>query len=157
MKEFFIILALISIAMFLILLVLVQRGRGGGLAGALGGAGGQSAFGAKAGDTFTKITMWTAFIWIVFCVVAVRLLSGSSEPAAPELLGGMGTGAETVGEGESATPPATTDGSEKSSPGKTAPGKTAPGKTGPPDTSLPSNPNPAPGGGTGSDDSNRGK
>ena len=157
MKEFFIILALIGIALFLILLVLVQRGRGGGLAGALGGAGGQSAFGAKAGDTFTKITMWTAFIWIVFCIVAVRLLSGSSEPAAPELLGGMGTGAETVGEDKSATPPATTDGSEKSAPGKTAPEKTGPGKTGPPDTSLPSNPNPAPGGGTGRDDSTRGK
>ena len=61
MKEFFIVIALIGIALFLILLVLVQRGRGGGLAGALGGAGGQSAFGAKAGDTFTKITMWTAF------------------------------------------------------------------------------------------------
>jgi preprotein translocase subunit SecG len=46
MKIVFIIMALIGIALFLILLVLVQRGRGGGLAGALGGAGGQSAFGA---------------------------------------------------------------------------------------------------------------
>ena len=36
-------------SLFLILLVLVQRGRGGGLAGALGGMGGQSAFGTKAG------------------------------------------------------------------------------------------------------------
>jgi preprotein translocase subunit SecG len=65
---------LILMALFLILLVLVQRGRGGGLAGALGGMGGQSAFGAKAGDTFTKITMWTAFLWIVLCVVAVLVL-----------------------------------------------------------------------------------
>ena len=80
MKEFFIVITLIGFALFLILLVLVQRGRGGGLAGALGGAGGQSAFGAKAGDTFTKITMWTAFFWIVFCVIAVRLMTGSGEP-----------------------------------------------------------------------------
>ena len=56
---------------FLILLVLVQRGRGGGLAGALGGMGGSSAFGAKAGDVFTRITIVTASIWIVVCLVAV--------------------------------------------------------------------------------------
>ena len=88
MKEFFIVITLIGFAFFLILLVLVQRGRGGGLAGALGGAGGQSAFGAKAGDTFTKITMWTAFFWIVFCVIAVRLMTGSGEPDFSSSLGG---------------------------------------------------------------------
>ena len=88
MKEFFIVTALIGIALFLILLVLVQRGRGGGLAGALGGAGGQSAFGAKAGDTFTKITMWTAFFWIVFCVFAVRMMTESGEPDFSSTLGG---------------------------------------------------------------------
>lgn len=97
MKEFFIVIALIGIALFLILLVLVQRGRGGGLAGALGGAGGQSAFGAKAGDTFTKITMWTAFFWIVFCVIAVRLMTGSGEPDFSSTLGGAQT--ETIPEG----------------------------------------------------------
>ena len=48
------------LAIFLILLVLVQRGRGGGLTGALGGMGGSSAFGAKAGDIFTRITIVTA-------------------------------------------------------------------------------------------------
>ena len=88
MKEFFIVITLIGFAFFLILLVLVQRGRGGGPAGALGGAGGQSAFGAKAGDTFTKITMWTAFFWIVFCVIAVRLMTGSGEPDFSSSLGG---------------------------------------------------------------------
>jgi preprotein translocase subunit SecG len=88
MKDFFIVITLIGFALFLILLVLVQRGRGGGLAGALGGAGGQSAFGAKAGDTFTKITMWTAFFWIVFCVFAVRIMTGSSEPDFSDTLRG---------------------------------------------------------------------
>ncbi len=48
----------------MVLLILVQRGRGGGLVGALGGAGGQSAFGTKAGDLFTRITVVTAGIWI---------------------------------------------------------------------------------------------
>ena len=58
------------LAIFLVLLVLVQRGRGGGLAGALGGAGGSSAFGAKAGDVFTKITIVVATMWIILCVGA---------------------------------------------------------------------------------------
>src|SRR4051812_40658625 len=64
-------LLLSSLAIFLVLLVLVQRGRGGGLAGALGGMGGSSAFGAKAGDIFTRITIITASIWIFFCLIAL--------------------------------------------------------------------------------------
>jgi preprotein translocase subunit SecG len=52
------------LSLFMILLILVQRGRGGGLVGALGGPGGQSAFGTKAGDLFTRITVVTAAVWI---------------------------------------------------------------------------------------------
>ncbi len=66
-------------SVFLILLVLVQRGRGGGLTGALGGMGGQSAFGTKAGDVFTRITMVTAAIWILLCMGAIWKL-GSHNP-----------------------------------------------------------------------------
>jgi preprotein translocase subunit SecG len=62
-------------ALFMILLILIQRGRGGGLVGALGGMGGQSAFGTKAGDLFTRITMWTAFFWIVIAAGTVKYLS----------------------------------------------------------------------------------
>lgn len=61
-------------ALFLILLVLIQRGRGGGLAGAFGGMGGQSAFGTKAGDVFTKITVAIAGFWIVLCILATNVL-----------------------------------------------------------------------------------
>ena len=61
-------LALSSI--FLVLLVLVQKGRGGGLAGALGGPGGSSAFGAKAGDIFTRITIVAAVVWVIFAIGA---------------------------------------------------------------------------------------
>ena len=76
---FLIIFGLIFVAIFLILVVLVQRGRGGGLAGALGGMGGQSAFGTKAGDTFTKITIWTAAVWILLCVAGVKYLSSNTD------------------------------------------------------------------------------
>lgn len=63
---------LFLVSAFLILLVLVQRGRGGGLAGALGGMGGQSAFGTKAGDLFTRVTIVVAAIWIILCAFAVK-------------------------------------------------------------------------------------
>ena len=74
-------------ALFLILLVLVQRGRGGGLAGALGGMGGQSAFGTKAGDLFTRITIGVAAFWIILCAVSVKLLSGDQSRVAGDLGG----------------------------------------------------------------------
>ena len=89
------------ISLFLILLVLVQRGRGGGLTGALGGMGGQSAFGTKAGDTFTRVTIIAATIWILFAILSVKLLGGKSGPlgdpnAAPPPIelptGGAGAG-----------------------------------------------------------------
>src|SRR5262245_30445566 len=66
---------LILTSIFLILLVLIQRGRGGGLAGAFGGMGGQSAFGTKAGDLFTRITIGVAAFWIILCTLSVKVLS----------------------------------------------------------------------------------
>ena len=83
-------------ALFLILLVLVQRGRGGGLTGALGGMGGQSAFGTKAGDVFTRITIVTAGVWILTCMLAIKLLE------APKLFGTATSGGSAVE--SSATP-----------------------------------------------------
>lgn len=62
---------LILTSIVLIFLVLIQRGKGGGLAGAFGGTGGSSAFGTKAGDIFTKVTMYVAGVWI-----AVSMLLG---------------------------------------------------------------------------------
>ena len=58
-------------SVFMMLLILVQRGKGGGLTGALGGMGGQSAFGSKAGDVFTRITVITAIIWITLCMITI--------------------------------------------------------------------------------------
>ncbi len=73
-------LMLVLTALFLILLVLIQRGRGGGLTGALGGAGGQSAFGTKAGDVFTRITVVVAAFWIGLCILALNLLGQGRSP-----------------------------------------------------------------------------
>lgn len=78
---------LVFVAFFLIALVLIQRGRGGGLAGAFGGAGGQSAFGTKAGDVFTRITVGVAAVWILLCILAINVL-GTSQSRLSASLGG---------------------------------------------------------------------
>ncbi len=73
--------ALIFISsLLLILLVLVQRGKGGGLTGALGGMGGQSAFGSRAGDAFTKITVVLAVFWITLNMLTIALFNPPPRP-----------------------------------------------------------------------------
>jgi len=62
---------LFLVSLFMILIILVQRGKGGGLTGALGGPGGQSVFGSKAGDLFTRITVVLATVWIFLLAFAV--------------------------------------------------------------------------------------
>jgi preprotein translocase subunit SecG len=79
---------LVFTSLFLIALVLIQRGRGGGLAGAFGGMGGQSAFGTKAGDVFTKITVVVAACWILLCILAINVLGRRDSLFSPAL-GGM--------------------------------------------------------------------
>ncbi len=71
-------IALFSLGLFIILMVLVQRGKGGGLAGALGGAGGQSAFGARATDQITWLTASTVALWILVSASAVIFLDPAS-------------------------------------------------------------------------------
>jgi preprotein translocase subunit SecG len=91
--------ALIVTSIFLILLVLVQRGRGGGLAGALGGMGGSSALGTKAGDTFTRITIGAVIFWIVLCCATMLLLR-----RAPDQFGTSGAGVVDEVESELTVP-----------------------------------------------------
>ena len=69
---------LILLGLFLILLVLIQRGKGGGLVGALSGVGGSSPFGSRAGDTFTRVTIYVAVFWLFFTMVQVKVIQKSS-------------------------------------------------------------------------------
>jgi len=62
------------LSVFLILLVLIQRGKGGGLAGAFGGVGGSSAFGSRAGDTFTRVTVIVAAVWVLLIMIMVKMI-----------------------------------------------------------------------------------
>jgi preprotein translocase subunit SecG len=101
---------LFILAVFLIVLILIQRGKGGGLAGALGGMGGQSAFGTKAGDLFTRITIGVAAVWILVCMISVRMLGSPKSALNPDL-----------GQGAPAKPPASAPAATDNAPEKGPP------------------------------------
>ncbi len=65
---------LLPLGVFLILLILIQRGKGGGLIGALGGAGGSSPFGSRAGDQFTRLTIYVAVAWLLLTMIQVKAI-----------------------------------------------------------------------------------
>ena len=64
----------IGLGLLLMLIVLIQRGKGGGLAGAFGGAGGSSPFGSRAADQFVRITLWLAAVWVLVIMIHVKVV-----------------------------------------------------------------------------------
>ena len=91
----------IIVSLFLILLVLIQKGRGGGLASAFGGMGGNTAFGSKTGDVLT----WaTSVIFGVFLLLAIalNLIANSRHNASLRAGGGLVGG----GAADTTSPPA---------------------------------------------------
>jgi preprotein translocase subunit SecG len=78
-----------TVTVCLILLILVQKGRGGGLSGAFGGAGGgASLLGTKTGDFLTWVTIGLVILFLVLAVVMVKWYRPTSSddlavPAAP--------------------------------------------------------------------------
>ena len=120
---FMVLLFLTSV--FLILLVLIQRGRGGGLAGAFGGLGGQSAFGTKAGDLFTRITIFVAAFWIILCAASVKLLNEGSRNILSPTLGGTSSTAPVTG-GSKANTGAAPAADAKAAPASSTPASRAP-------------------------------
>ncbi|MEM9789365.1 MAG: preprotein translocase subunit SecG [Planctomycetota bacterium] len=62
----------VGISALMMLIILIQRPKGGGLSGAFGGAGGSAdaAFGAKAGDVLTWATVG---FFVAFLLVAIGL------------------------------------------------------------------------------------
>jgi preprotein translocase subunit SecG len=68
-------------AMVLVLVVLVQKGKGGGLSAAFGGIG-NTLLGTKTGDFLTWVTISIVTVWLLLSIVAVKWF----KPAASEYL-----------------------------------------------------------------------
>jgi preprotein translocase subunit SecG len=81
----------VVICLVLLMVVLLQQGRGGDIASAFGGSGSQTAFGARAGATLlTRITTVTAVLFMVGAIAlgifwqrggSSSVISGKSVPA----------------------------------------------------------------------------
>lgn len=77
-------------AIILIFIILIQKGRGGGLSSAFGGIGG-SLLGTKTGDFLTWVTICIVAVWLFLSIVSAKwfkpsaseYLQGRPAPAAP--------------------------------------------------------------------------
>ncbi|MFM9957381.1 MAG: preprotein translocase subunit SecG [Phycisphaerales bacterium] len=121
------------VSLCMILIVLIQRPQGGGIAGAFGGGGaegaGQTAFGAKTGDVLTTVTIG---IFVVFIGSAIALNYMVRPPkAAPATVGAPAQSG-----------PSTPAGAGTAAPEGAAPAGTAPVTT--PETSTPATETPVP-------------
>lgn len=58
-------------ALILVFIVLIQKGRGGGLSAAFGGIG-SSLLGTKTGDFLTWVTIGIVTVWLLLSIVAVK-------------------------------------------------------------------------------------
>ena len=71
----------VIVCIFLIGVVLLQQGRSADLAGAFGGQGSQTAFGPRAAaNVLTRLTTWSAVLFMVTCLSLVVLYQRSSGP-----------------------------------------------------------------------------
>jgi len=77
-------------AIILVLVILLQKGRGGGLGSAFGGAGAGSLLGSKTGDFLTWVTIILVTAFLLMAVVMAKYYKpgvkygGPEEPAPPK-------------------------------------------------------------------------
>lgn len=63
----------IVIAFFMIFLILLQAGRGGGIAAAFGGATVENIFGSTKGNVLTRATIILGALFFILSIVLVRI------------------------------------------------------------------------------------
>lgn len=77
------------LAVLLIGVILLQRGKGVGLSGAFGGAGGHTAFGAKTGDVLTWATIVIAVVMLLFAIILNYVFVPLTPPGPPTMAAPM--------------------------------------------------------------------
>ncbi len=115
----------VLISVVLILVILIQKGRGGGLSGALGGGMASGLLGSKTGDFLTWATIVVVGVFLLLAVVLAKF----DRPR----IGGYGAEPTTTELPAPAEPPAGT--------GMPAPAQPAPAEP-PPGTETPAQPGP---------------
>jgi preprotein translocase subunit SecG len=107
----------VAICLLLLVVVLLQQGKGGDIAAAFGGAGSQTAFGARAGATL--LTRVTSVCAALFMISALALaIIGERGPGSV-----VGTGAPP----RPASAPPATPAPQQPTPAEQAPAQPAPG------------------------------
>ena len=69
---------LFFLSLFLVFIIMMQRGKGGGIAGSLTGTA-QSAFGARGGDALMWITIALTGVWIFLSCVTIYSYSSPKD------------------------------------------------------------------------------
>lgn len=102
MLTVFLVVFHVIISIFLILVVLVQQGKGADLAGAFGGGGSQTAFGARGATTLLHKLTTTFFI--LFVVTSMALAIRQARPRSSVMTGQPGAAPATPAPVTPATP-----------------------------------------------------
>ncbi len=90
----------------LILIILIQKGRGGGLSGAFGGAAASGILGSKTGDFLTWVTIVLVGVFLTLAVVMAKFYRpevsefGEDAPARQELPTGPEQSSASAGIGQ---------------------------------------------------------
>ena len=115
---------LIIVSLFLVLVVLAQKTKDGGMGAALGGGAAEAAFGAETGNVLSKSTIYAA---VVFFVLAFVLYLGRIYERSHGRTGGAGLPAIAAPASAPITVPATTTtGTAVAAPASGAPTVTVP-------------------------------
>ncbi len=137
----------IIVCLFLILVVLLQQGKGADIAGAFGGGGSQTAFGARGATTFLHKLTTFAFIGFVVLSMLLSILEARPRSSVMKTLPGapaaqkapIPPGQPVPGTGAPA--PSSQPGTAPAAPAQPAPAGSAQGSS---NTSTNPNPNPKP-------------
>jgi len=84
----FLIIMFILLSITMVIVILLQAGKGQGLAGAIGGgfAGGSIFGGRGAADFLSKATTWVAALYMIFAILIGMLYKSEAEEAQKSLI-----------------------------------------------------------------------